>query len=69
MIVMGSGELIQTLVGHNLIDEYLLMVHPLVLGSGRRRLTDGTPPALMRLVESATSTTGVQIATYQPDRA
>jgi dihydrofolate reductase len=69
LIVMGSGELIQTLVRHDLIDEYLLMVHPLVLGSGRRLFTDGTPPARMRLVESATSTTGVQIATYQPDRA
>lgn len=69
MIVMGSGELIQTLVRHDLIDEYLLMVHPLVLGSGRRLFADGTPPARLRLVESETSTTGVQIASYQPDRA
>ena len=67
--VMGSGELIQTLLRHDLIDEYLLMVHPLVLGSGRRLFADGTPPARLRLVESATSTTGVQIASYQPDRA
>ncbi len=67
--VMGSGELIQTLVRRDLIDEYLLMVHPLVLGSGRRLFADGTPPARLRLVESATSATGVQIATYQPDRA
>jgi dihydrofolate reductase len=66
---MGSGELIQTLLRHDLIDEYLLMIHPLVLGSGRRLFADGTPPARLRLVESATSTTGVQIATYQPDRA
>jgi dihydrofolate reductase len=67
--VMGSGELIQTLLRHDLIDEYLLMVHPLVLGSGRRLFADGTPPARLRLVESTTSSTGVQIATYQPDRA
>ena len=69
MIVMGSGELIQTLIREQLIDQYLLMVHPLVLGSGRRLFADGTPPARLRLVDSVTSTTGVVIATYQPDRA
>jgi dihydrofolate reductase len=67
MIVMGSGELIQTLMREQLIDEFLLMVHPLVLGSGRRLFADGTPPARLRLVETATSTTGVLVATYQPD--
>jgi dihydrofolate reductase len=69
MIVMGSGELIQTLMRDQLIDQYLLMVHPLVLGSGSRLFVDGTPPARLRLVDSAASTTGVVIATYQPDRA
>jgi dihydrofolate reductase len=67
--VMGSGELIQTLMRHDLVDEYLLLVHPLVLGSGRRLFADGGPPASLRLVDSTVSTTGVLIATYQPSQA
>jgi dihydrofolate reductase len=66
LTVMGSGELIQTLIRHNLIDEYLLLIHPLVLGTGRRLFTDGGPSASLRLVDSTTSTTGVLIATYEP---
>ena len=69
VIVMGSGELIQTLMREQLIDQYLLMIHPLLLGSGRRLFADGTPPARLHLVESKISTTGVLIATYQLDRA
>jgi dihydrofolate reductase len=64
--VMGSGELLQTLMRHGLIDEYLLLIHPLVLGTGRRLFADGGPPASLRLVDSTVSTTGVLIATYQP---
>ena len=63
--VMGSGELIQTLMRHDLIDEYLLMIHPLVLGTGRRLFPDGGPTAHLRLVDSTATTTGVLIATYQ----
>jgi dihydrofolate reductase len=66
--VMGSGELIQTLMRHDFIDEYLLLIHPLVLGTGRRLFADGGPPASLRLVDSTVSTTGVLIATYQPER-
>jgi dihydrofolate reductase len=66
LIVMGSGELIQTLMRHGLIDEYLLLIHPLVLGTGRRLFADGGPPASLQLVDSEVSTTGVLIATYQP---
>jgi dihydrofolate reductase len=64
--VMGSGELIQTLMRHDLIDEYLLFIHPLVLGSGRRMFADGSPPASLRLIDTTTTTRGVIIATYQP---
>jgi dihydrofolate reductase len=64
--VMGSGELIQTLMRHNLIDEYLLLIHPIVLGAGRRLFSDGGVPASLHLVDSSVSTTGVLIATYQP---
>jgi dihydrofolate reductase len=66
--VMGSGELIQTLMRHDLIDEYLLFIHPLVLGAGRRLFGDGGPPASLRLVDSSVSTTGVLIATYRPEQ-
>jgi dihydrofolate reductase len=64
--VMGSGELIQTLMRDDLMDEYLLLIHPLVLGTGRRLFEHGGPPASLRLVDSTASTTGVLIATYQP---
>jgi dihydrofolate reductase len=64
--VMGSRELIHTLMRHGLIDEYLLLIYPLVLGSGRRLFADGGPPASLRLIDSTVSTTGVLIATYQP---
>jgi dihydrofolate reductase len=64
--IMGSGGLIQSLMPAGLIDEYLLMIHPLVLGSGRRLFPDGGPAHSLRLVDSKTATTGVLIATYQP---
>jgi dihydrofolate reductase len=63
--VHGSGHLAQTLIRHDLIDEYRLWVFPLVLGTGKRLFADGTVPAGLRLVDSRTSTTGVVIGTYQ----
>ena len=66
VMVLGSGELVQSLMHSNLIDEYILLIHPLVLGSGRRLFSDGGPPATLRLVDNKTTTTGVVIATYQP---
>jgi dihydrofolate reductase len=66
LVVLGSGELVQSLMRRNLVDEYVLLIHPLVLGSGRRLFTDGGPPAAFRLVDSKMTTTGVVIATYQP---
>jgi dihydrofolate reductase len=67
--VLGSGELLQSLIARNLIDEYVLLIHPLVLGSGRRMFADGGAFAPLRLVDSMTTTTGVLIATYQPASA
>jgi dihydrofolate reductase len=66
LVVLGSGELVQTLMRRNLVDEYVLLIHPLVLGSGRRLFVDGGAFATLRLVETRTTTTGVVIATYQP---
>jgi dihydrofolate reductase len=65
LTVLGSGELVQSLRARDLVDEYVLQIHPLVLGSGRRLFPDGAYAAL-RLVDSVTTTTGVIIATYRP---
>ena len=67
LVVMGSGELVQSLMRGNLVDEYVLLIHPLVLGSGRRLFTDGGAFAALRLVGTKTTNNGVVIATYQPD--
>jgi dihydrofolate reductase len=67
LVVLGSGDLIQTLMRHDLIDEYTVLIHPLVLGTGRRLFEDDGPPATLRLVDSKITTTGVVIATYRPD--
>ncbi len=64
--VHGSGNLIQTLMRHGLVDRYRLWVFPLVLGSGKRLFAEGTIPAALRLVDSTVSTTGVVIGTYEP---
>ena len=64
--VLGSGELVRSLMRANLVDEYALLIHPLVLGSGRRLFPDDGPSAALRLVDTKTTTTGVVIATYQP---
>jgi dihydrofolate reductase len=66
LLVLGSGALLQSLMQHNLVDEYILLIHPLVLGSGRRLFTDGGAPTTLRLIDSKATTTGVLIATYQP---
>jgi dihydrofolate reductase len=63
--VLGSGQLVQTLMRRDLVDEFLLMVHPLVCGTGRRLFPDGGPFAALRLVDSVTTTTGVVIARYE----
>jgi dihydrofolate reductase len=64
--VHGSWDLIQTLLRHNLADEYRLWVFPLVIGSGKRLFAEGTIPAGLKLVDSTVSSTGVVIGTYQP---
>ncbi|MDP9371327.1 MAG: dihydrofolate reductase family protein [Chloroflexota bacterium] len=63
--VHGSSQLIQTLIAHDLVDEYRLLIFPLLLGRGKRLFGDGVIPAGLRLVDTTTSTTGVVIATYE----
>lgn len=63
--VHGSSHLIQTLMRHDLVDEYRLWLFPVLLGSGKRLFSDGTIPAGLKLVDSKMSTTGVVIGTYE----
>jgi dihydrofolate reductase len=65
LAIMGSGNLIGSLIPANLIDEYLLMIHPLVLGSGRRMFPEGAEVSL-RLAHGAITSAGVLIASYEP---
>ena len=64
--VHGSANLLQTLLRHGLVDQYRLLVFPLVLGSGKRLFSDGTIPAGLKLVDSTVSSTGVVMGTYEP---
>jgi dihydrofolate reductase len=63
--VHGSGDLIQTLLEHDLVDELRLWIFPLVLGSGKRLFADGAVPAGLKLVDSKMFSTGVLMTTYE----
>jgi dihydrofolate reductase len=65
--VHGSGELIQTLVEHDLVDAFHLLVFPVLIGSGKRLFAEGTIPAGLKLVDTTTSRTGVLVSTYTRD--
>jgi dihydrofolate reductase len=65
LTILGSGELIRALMQRNLIDRFVLSIHPLVLGSGQRMFADSAPLVKFRLVDSVPTTTGVVIATYE----
>jgi dihydrofolate reductase len=64
--VHGSGELLQTLMANDLVDEHRLFVYPVVVGSGRRLFRDGAPPRTLRLTEQTRTSTGVAVLTYVP---
>ncbi|MFD0469024.1 dihydrofolate reductase family protein [Nonomuraea thailandensis] len=67
LVVFGSGVLVRSLLADGLVDELLLLIHPLTLGTGRRLFPgSGGVPASFELVDSATTGTGVLIATYRP---
>ncbi len=65
LLILGSGELVRSLMRASLIDELVLLIHPLVLGAGRRLFADDGTYAALKLVDTKTSTTGVIIATYR----
>jgi len=65
--VHGSSDLIQTLLKHDLVDEFWLKIYPITIGHGKRLFGPDTIPASFKLLESKTSTTGVIVATYRRD--
>lgn len=65
LLVLGSGELVRTLIERDLVDRFVLLIHPLVLGSGRRLFGEGSQPAKLTLTDTATNSKGVIVATYE----
>lgn len=65
--IWGSGDLLQTLMRHALVDRYRIITYPLLLGSGRRLFDAGVPPVTMEPVDISVGPLGVVIATYEPD--
>jgi dihydrofolate reductase len=66
--VLGSPGLVQTLMADDLVDEYALAIHPIVLGSGKKLFRDARQAAKLELVDCVTTTTGVLMTTYRPAR-
>jgi dihydrofolate reductase len=66
IVVLGSGDLIQTLIEHDLIDEYSLLMCPVVLGDGKRLFRHGGPKATLELVEARPMASGALVLTYRP---
>jgi dihydrofolate reductase len=64
--IWGSGDLLQTLLRHELVDRFRLMTFPLVLGSGRRLFNEGILPATMRPIQLTVTDLGVVLGTYEP---
>lgn len=67
LLVQGSSELVHQLLAHGLVDEFHLMVFPVLLGRGKRLFDGGTLPSALKLVRSRISDSGVVMATYVPD--
>ena len=64
--IWGSGELLQTLIAADLVDEYRIAVFPVVIGEGKRLFENGVPPRSLALIDTRKSSTGVLINTYRP---
>jgi len=66
VLIYGSGELVSTLMQHDLIDEYRLMVFPVVVGGGKRLFEDAAETTVLKLVDTKTFDSGVVVLTYEP---
>ena len=69
LLVQGSGDLLQTLWRHGLVDAFTVMIFPVVLGKGKRLFGDGVVPTGLKLVMEKTYPTGIIVAKYVPDGA
>jgi dihydrofolate reductase len=69
VVILGSATLVRSLLASGLIDELVLVEHPIVLGRGHRLFVDGMPPVDLRLVDATPTTTGVLVARYRPTAA
>jgi dihydrofolate reductase len=69
LLVMGSGQLVQTLREHGLVDEYEIWIHPIVLGAGKRLFPEGPDTAKLRLTDTKSTDTGISILAYAVDHA
>jgi dihydrofolate reductase len=65
IVILGSGEVVRKLLAKALVDEFILLIHPLVLGDGQRLFDDGGPGAAFDLADTRTTTTGVIVARYR----
>jgi len=66
ILIFGSAGLVNTLMGHDLIDEYRLMVFPVVVGGGKRLFTEGSATKTLKLLEANSFASGVVVLTYTP---
>ena len=69
LLVQGSSDLLQTLWKNGLVDEFSVLIFPVLLGSGKRLFGNGAPPTGLKLVKSQSYLTGVIVANYKPDGA
>ena len=67
--IWGSGNLLQTLMKHDLVDNFWLMIYPITLGKGKRLFADGTIPAAFKVTESIVGSTGVILLNYERNGA
>jgi dihydrofolate reductase len=68
LAVIGSGNLVQSLMKEGLVDEYRLWIHPIMLGSGKRLFGDGVVPANLKLMNSTSTPSGITLLTYRPEK-
>jgi dihydrofolate reductase len=65
LLILGSGALVRSLMSRNLVDLFVLLIHPIVLGSGQRLFAEGVPSSALHLIAAKTTSTGVIVATYE----
>jgi dihydrofolate reductase len=66
ILVFGSATLVQSLMAADLVDEYRFLVHPMIMGKGKRLFRNGTPTISLKLVETKMSSRGVTLLSYRP---